>query len=394
MTISLNAEIVRIRAVEQAPTKQEAIQNAHWIIFEQALDKIIGASSYIGNIKTSFKTDIEKDFIEFQKNYYRNLKIKCNDLGEDGTECLVLASLNLDQIKAIVAEKSTNTTTMGRNSVQNLEIVLIDEVDNELSKDFISNLQGAINDNGNSLRLEDKGTQLGSKGNACDSIKREYEVYKKKGSSYKSVLISIKEKLNECKSNKDVKYLFKLSKLNFNTKGKDTYGNINGSLTYRIDMINVQTGRVDNAIRSANIESFAANKESLKFKLYEKAANVATREITNNLLKSIRVTSKTKKIDKIKKYDYFYTIILSGITYDSTNIEKIKFIKQIVKGYHAKAKRNSNESQDYEQVYNFGTNEEIDTEELIFDIYDKAKQASYIVQIEDKDNNIIIVRFQ
>ena len=148
-------------------------------------------------------------------------------------------------------------------------------------------------------------------------------------------------------------------------------------------MINVQTGRVDNAIRSANIESFAHNKENLKFKLYEKAANVAAREITNNLLKSIRVTSKTKKINKIKKYDFFYTIVLSGITYDSTNIEKIKFIKQIVKGYNAKAKRNSNESKDYKQVYNFGTDEEIDTEDLVFDIYNKAK-----------DNNVIIVKFQ
>ncbi len=394
LTISLNANIVRMRAVEQAPTKQEAIENAHWVIFEQALDKIIGASSYVGNIKTSFKTDMQKDFIEFQKTYFRSPKTKCNNLGENGYECLVLANLNLEQIKAIVADKSTNTTTMGKNSVQNLEIVLIDEVNNELSKDFISNLQGAVNDNGNSLRIEKKGTQLGVKGNKCNNIQRQYEQYKKKGASYKKALIKIEEKLNECKNNKDVKYLFKLTKIKFNTLGKDSYNNITGNLIYRINMIDVQTGKIDNAIRSANIEDFAPNKESLKFRLYQKAANVATREITNNLLKSIRLNSKTKKIAKIKKYDYFYTIILSGITYDSTNIDKIRFIKRIIKTYHAKAKRNTNESKDYEQVYNFGTNEEIDTEDLIFDIYEKAKQASYAVQIEDKDNNVIVVKFQ
>jgi len=394
LSVYLTAEIVRMRAVEQAPTKQLAIENAHWTIFEQALDKIIGASSYVGNIKASFKTDMEKNFIEFQKIYYRNLKTKCNDLGDDGIQCLVLANLNLEQIKAIVAEKSTSTTTMGANSVRGLEIVLIDEVDSELSRDFISNLQASINDNGNSLRIEKKGTQLGAKGNKCSDIKRQYTKYKKKGASYKSALIAIEKKLEECRSNQDVKYLFKLTKLKFQTQGVDSYGNINGSLTYRISMIDTQTGREDNAVRTANIDSFAPNKESLKFKLYKSAANSATREITNNILKNIRAKSKSKKISKIKKYNYFYTVILSGVTYDSKNRNKIKIIKDVIKKLGAKAKRNSQESSDFEQVYNFGTNDEIDTEDLVFAIYDMADAVGFKIQVKDNGNNIIVVRFQ
>jgi len=394
LSVYLTADIVRMRAVEQAPTKQLAIENAHWTIFEQALDKIIGASSYVGNVKTSFKEDMEKDFVEFQKTYYRNLKVKCNDLGNDGVQCLVLANLNLEQIKAIVAEKSTSTTTMGSNSVRGLEIVLIDEVDNELSRDFISNLQASINDNGNSLRIEKKGTQLGTKGNRCQDIKKQYDKYRKKGSSYKSTLVAIEKKLEECKNNQNVKYLFKLTKLKFQTQNRDSYNNINGNITYRISMIDTQTGKEDNAVRSANIESFAPNKESLKFKLYKEAANSATREITNNILKNIRAKSKSKKISKITKYDYFYTVILSGVTYDSKNRNKIKIVKDVIKKLGTKAKRNSQESSDFEQVYNFGLNEEIDTEDLVFDIYDMADAVGFKIQVKDKGNNIIVVRFQ
>ncbi|MFK5881998.1 MAG: hypothetical protein QM482_07270 [Sulfurospirillum sp.] len=394
LCMALSANMVRVRAAEQAPTKQEAIQNAYWVVFEQALDKIMGASSYVGNVKESFKADMDKDFVEFQKTYFRSPRTKCNNLGEDGYECLVLANLNLEQIKAIVAEKSNSSTTMGRDSVENLDIVLVDEVDNDLSRDFITNLQGSINDSGNSLRVVKKGTQVGARGNKCASIERQYKKYKAKGSAYKSALMAIKEKLQECKNNKSVNYLFKLTNLKFHLTGKDSYGNLNGSLIYRMNMLNTQTGRVDNAIRSKDIESFGATKDQLKFKLYRKAADIASREITNNILRSIRKKTRVKKVSKIKKYKYFYTIIISGVTYDSKNRNKIKIVKDVIKKLGARPKRNSAESKDFEQVYNFGTNSEIDTDDLVFDLYDMADAIGFKIQAKDKGNNIIVVRFQ
>ena len=394
LSVALGANMVRMKAVEQAPTKQEAIQDAYWVIFQQALDRVMGASSYVGNVKESFKTDMDKDFIEFQKTYFRNPRTRCNNLGEDGYECLVLANLNLEQIKAIVAEKSNSSTTMGRNSVENLDIVLIDDVNNDLSRDFITNLQGSINDNGNSLRIVKKGTQVGAKGNKCVSIEREYKKYRAKGSAYKSALVAIKQKLQECKNNKSVNYLFKLTNLKFHITGKDSYGNLNGSLIYRMNMLNTQTGRVDNAIRSKDIESFGATKDQLKFKLYRKAADIASREITNNILKSIRKKTRVKRVSKIEKYKYFYTVVISGVTYDSKNRNKIKIVKDVIKKLGARPRRNSAESKDFEQVYNFGTNSEIDTDDLAFDLYDMADAVGFKIQVKDKGNNIIVVRFQ
>ncbi len=391
--LSLNANMIKVRAVEQAPTKQEAIQNAYWVIFEQALDKILGASSYVGNVKDSFKSDFRKDFLNFRETYFRNPRYKCNNLKQDGYECLVVSNLNLDQIRAIVSEKSNSTTTMGRNGVQSLDIVLIDEVNSDLSRDFITNLQSSINDSGNSLRVEKKGTQVGVKGNKCEDLREKYIKYKRKGPAFKSAVRAINKKLKECKENKSVNYLFKLTKLKFSTLGKDSYNNTTGSLIYRMSMINTKTGRVDNAIRSKDVESFGENIDQLKFRLYKKAADVATREIVNNILKSLRKKSRIKKMAKVKKYEFLYTIILNGVTYDSKNRDKIKMIKSVVKNLGARARRNSKESSDFEQVYNFGTNSEIDPDDLTFDLYDRAKKLGYKIQIEDKGDNIIVVKF-
>ncbi len=393
-SLLLSAESLRIRTVERAPTKQEAIENAHWIIFEQALNKVLGASSYVGNVKQSFKDDMQKDFLGFQRKYFRNLIIKCNKLSEGGDECLVVASINLDKLKAIVGEKSNSSTTMGRHRVGKIQMVLIDNVANKLSHNFITQLQASVNDNGDRLRVEKKGTPVGKKGNKCSEIERERAIYAKKGKSYRAALRAIEKRLKQCRENQNVKYLFNLTDITFHLLGKDSYGNATGELSYTMNMVNTQTGRVDNAIRSGIKESFAPTKEQLIYKLCKIAANEASKEMTNNILKGVREKNREKSFSKLDKFKYNYTVILSGITYDAKNRKKLKMLKNVVKQFGAKARRNSIESKDFEQVYNFGTNDDIDTDDFTFALYDMAKSMGFNIEVTDKGNNIFVITFR
>ena len=45
------------------------------------------------------------------------------------------------------------------------------------------------------------------------------------------------------------------------------------------------------------------------------------------------------------------------------------------------------------QVYNFGTNKNIDTEDIVFALYDVANAEELKIQVENKDDNVIVVKF-
>lgn len=395
-SVVLNAaNIVRMKQVASAPTKQEAIEDAHWLMFESAIGKVLGQSSYGGSVSDSFKSDMEKDFLSFKKRHFKNDKAKCNNLGEDGYECLVLASMDLDKLKYDVSKKSNSSKTMGKSNVEGIEIVLVDEVDSKLSKRFTKEIHASSLETGSNLSVVKKGTQVGIKGNKCESIKAQREIYKRKGSAYKSALISIDKKLKDCQENKSVAYAFKLSSLEYiQNPQKDRYGSYTGELTYNISMINTQTGKEDNAVRSETVTSFAPSVNQLKSKLNKKAALKANSEMTNNILTSISKKTRKAKRKKAEKFDYYYTVILMGMTNDADDRNKRKIVKSVIKEIGAKAKKNNTESTDFEQVYNFGHNEELDLEEFGDMLYDMADSMALRIQVNQKSDDIIVVQFQ
>ncbi|MDF1875243.1 hypothetical protein JHD48_05820 [Sulfurimonas sp. SAG-AH-194-I05] len=396
LAVILDAKnMVRMKKVETAPTKQEATELAFWYMFEDALGKVLSSSSYDSNTADSFKSDMEKDFLEFRKTHFRSTKVKCNDLKEDGFECRVIASIDLDRLKSKVAKKNNSSTTMGKNALEDTIIVLIDDVDSDISKDFTKYVHAISLESGTDLRVEKKGTQVGVKGNKCESIKKQQKKYKRKGSSYQSVLDSINIKLKQCEENSDVKYLFKLTKLKFALDAeKDRYGSYTGSLTYALSMVNVQTGREANAIRPKTVESFHSNIDSLKAKLYEKAASLANAEMTSNMLKNTAKKQRKKKKRKVQHFEYMYTITVMGITNDADDRHKRKIIKESIKALGSKAKKNTKESSDFEQVYNFGSNEELDMEEFGDELYDMADSLGFRIKFTDKGDDIVVVQFQ
>jgi hypothetical protein len=345
-------------------------------------------------VANSFKSDMDKDFLSFKRTHFRNASSRCHNLGEDGYECKVIASLDLDKLKALVAKKANSSRTMGRDKVENLVIVFIDDINNEMSKDFDTNLHASINDTGNSLIVKTKGTQVGIKGNKCESLQQKKLKFQRKGRAYKTALEAVEKKLKECEENSDVQYLFKLKSLKYNRLGIDTYSRVVGSLSYRISMINVQTGREDNAVRAKIIKSFASDENSLKFKLFQKAADSASREIMSNILNSISKKHRKKSQKKFDKYENYYTVIVRGVTNDASDRNKLKIIRKSIKQLHAKPKRNYKESTDFEQVYNFGSNEELDMEDFSDNLYDMADSLDFRINVLNKGDNIMIVQFQ
>lgn len=396
LSVVLSARnMIRMKKVEQAPTKQEAVQNAYWFMFEDAMDKVLGSSSYGGNVIDSFKSDMNKDFLEFKKEHYRNPKEKCNNLGENGYECMVMASIDIDKLKYKVSEKSNSSSTMGKDGVEDIEIVLIDNVATKLSKRFTKEVHASSKETGTNLRVEKKGTPIGKKGNRCKALKKQQKLYKRKGASYQAALDAVEVKLDACENNTAVNYVFTLDELDVNIdEYKDRYGSYTGELTYNISMINTQTGKEDNAIRSETVSSFADSLNKLKSKLNKKAAIKINSEMTSNLLKTISKSSRTKSKSARVEYEFYNTIIVRGVTSDKSDRKKLKMVRSAVKSLKAKAKRNSKESAEFEQVYNFGTDEEIDPEDFADILYDNAEAAGFNINVSDEGDNITLVQFQ
>ena len=382
--------------LNQTFDKQSAIQNAHWNAFENILTELVGQYSYKGSIKKSFKKDFQKDFEEFKNEYFDFSTYQCENKQDDGFLCQVRGNINVDKIRAIISEKSNETTTMGKDQMSNLNIVLIDDISNENSKDFVSYLQADLNNSGHSFVLLGKGTPVGKKGNKCKSFEEKLKKYKKKGSSYESAVRAVQKKLDDCKENQDVEYAFSLDKLKIINAAKSTHGEYKSTLTYRIIMFNTQKGKRDQSIKPHVVTAYAQDTETLKLRLFEKASLKASSEMTSNLLGYISKKQKknSKKTKKMKKFDYMYTVILMDITNDGSDRGKRKLIRDAIKKFNAKPVRNSKESKDHEQVYNFGTNDDIDLEDFVDSIYDLADSIGIPVQITDDGNNILNIQFQ
>ncbi|MEA2110930.1 MAG: hypothetical protein U9P71_02660 [Campylobacterota bacterium] len=383
-----------VMGLNQSMNKNIAVENAHWSCFEQALKDIAGQQSYIGNVKKDFRKDFEKDFIGFQTKYFEFSTHKCEERGEDGFVCQVNANINVEKIRAFMSQKANSSKTMGKNRMGNLKIALVDNLDTDSSKDFVTFIQSSLNDSGHSLFVLPKGSLVGSKGNKCKAIEEQYNTYKKKGNSYKSAVKAAKKKLDECKENKDVQYSFELEKIDLDLAGKTTSNEVQGSLNYRIHMLNTQTGKRDYAIKSSLIRSVAQNEKALKFKLFEIGGKNVSKEITSNILNSITKKEDTKKFSKFNKNEYMYTVIMRGLTNDRGDRAKIKIVKDTVASVGVKLRKNRSESTDFEQVYNFGSDEEIDIENLKYELYDLADSIEIPIQVTDESDTILTVQFQ
>ena len=157
LTVMLDAKnMVRMKQVESGETRQIAVESAYWNMFEDALGKTIGDASYDGSIVKSFESDFNKDFRTFQRTHFKNTKVKCNDNGPDGFECMVMASMDLDRMRKLYSKKSNSSTAMGRNKIEDVEVVLIDDVGNKLSALFANELHAFSKKSGADLRVEKK----------------------------------------------------------------------------------------------------------------------------------------------------------------------------------------------------------------------------------------------
>lgn len=379
----------------QSFDKESAIKKATWINFENALNEIAGLSSYGGNIKNSFEKDFNKDYGGFIDKYMDvNIVKQCSKTQNNGFVCAVLSKINQDKLKRYLNKKTNSFSTMGKSRLKNIAISLIDNVFNEISKDFTTYLQSNIANSGNTLYLLKKGTPVGNKGNNCLAIKSQYEKYKKRGNSYKSALRAAKKRLEECKENKNIKYLFSLDKLDYRSS-QDSYSDTyEGSLTYRISTLNSQTGRADSAIKTNTVQSYANSESMLKTKLYEKASTIASSEITNNLLDYISHKNNTKIYSKLNSLKYNYTLVLVNITTDSEDRNRIRLVKNMIRKGGFKPIKNRLESSDYQQVYNFGSSKQLDLEDFMYDMYDMADSVGIKIDIADVGNNILEIQFR
>lgn len=397
LTIVVDAKnIVRMKSVETGNTREEAVVNAHWYMFKDAIDKVLGSSSYTGNVIDAFKSDMEKDFPDFKRTYFRNAKTKCKEIPGEGFECLVLASIDIDNLKAQVSQKANSSTTMGKDDLEGLDIVFVDNVASSLSDRFSKDLQKQANDNGVSLRVEKKGTPVGKKGNSCKELEQQYKLYKRKGPAYRKAVAQVESKLEKCKDNANTQFLLTLKSLDFHVDSqKDRYGSYNGELTYSIDMKNSQTGRSSSAITSETVTSYADSINKLKSNLNKAAAVKANSDIISNILKSISKKSRQKRNKKVRdKYENYYTVIIRGVTSDADDRNKLKIIRKAIKSFGAKPKKNFKESKDFEQVYNFGSNDEIDLEDFSDTLYDIAESNKFTIRVEEQGDNIVVVQFQ
>lgn len=378
----------------QSLDKNVAKQEAHWSAFESALEDLLDGEGVEGKIFTSFRNDFEKDYLTFRRKYFKSSNYECRNL-EDEFVCRVKSSnINLRKVTKYIKKKSNSTTTMGRNRMSKLDIVLIDNVSNSYSKDFITNLHKAVNDSGHSLDVLSKGTPVGKSGNKCEELKRQKKVFKRKGKSYLSALRGVERRLKQCEENIDVKYAFSLDKLEIDVIRKTSDNRVMGSLNYRIFMLNSQSGKREDSIESLLIKAIGSTKKDLDFILYKDASKEITRQITNNILSNISSSSEDKKISKFDKYEYMYTVKLVGLTNDRTDRSRIKIVKDSVKKYGSKLKKNRSEGDDFNQVYNFGSNTEIDLEELMYELYDIADSAGLQIKITDESDDILSVQFQ
>lgn len=379
----------------QAFDKEGAVKKATWINFENALSEIAGLSSYDGNIKKSFENDFKKDYVGFIDKYIdTNIVKQCSQTQDNGFVCSVLSQIKLDKLKRFLNKKTNSFSTMGKTRLKNIVISLIDNVSNENSKDFTTYLQSNIANSGNTLYLLKKGTPVGKKGNNCNSIKLQYEKYKKRGRSYRSAQKAAKKRLQECEENKNIKYLFSLAKLDYRFS-KDSYSQTyEGSLTYRILTLNSQTGRADSAIKTNTVQSYANSENILKTKLYEKASTIAASEITSNLLDHISNKNNAKTFGNLNSFAYSYTLVLVNITTDSEDRNRIRLIKDMIRKNGFKPMKNRLESSDYQQVYNFGSNQQLDLEDFMYDMYDMADSVGIKIDIADIGNNILEIQFR
>lgn len=393
LLVNLNGKVFQSPA--QKGDKESAIERATWMNFEKALSYIAGDQSISGSLVDSFKEDMNKDFEGFKEKYFDFSSHQCKELGEDGFYCEVKSNINLKKIRRHMKTKANSSRTMGKNTLSKLEIALIDNIDTEDSKTFRKALVSRMNKSGNKLYSLPKGTQVGRKGNKCKKFEQAYAKYKKKGDAYKVFADKAKQKLEQCDSNKEVMFAFSLAKLDFSHK-KTMLDELEGTLTCGIDIINAQTSRDDKTIDDIVVTTTEDSVEALKLKLYKKAAKIAASEISSNMLDHIAEKQVDKKFKKSKldSFEYMWTVVLMNATRDAADRPKLKVVREVIKKFGAKAKRNSQETKDFEQVYNFGTNEDIDVDDFIDELYDMTDSVGFQVQIEDNGNNVITIQFQ
>jgi len=380
-------------AKDQSISKEVAIQEAHWKAFELALENLTDSKAYLGKVSSSFRSDFEKDFNSFKRTYINSSFSQCNDLGEDGFVCKVKINVNEKKLRAFLKKKSNSTTVMGKSRVKSLNIVLIDNVGNSLSKQFTNVLHKYVNDSGHSLLVLPKGTPVGRKGNSCSDLEEQKKYFKQKGSSYRTALKATEKRLKECKENKNVEYSFRLESLNFNNEGKDSFGEYSGSLKYFIVMLNSQTGKREQPISLMYSSDIGGTIEQLKQNLYRTASTGIVKEINNNIFEVISSKKDKKKFSKLDSFTYMYTIKLVGLTGDREDRNKIRLIKSVVKKYGTKLKKNRSESDDFNQIYNFGTNSQIDLEEMSYELYDMADSVGLPINVTDEADDILSVQF-
>jgi hypothetical protein len=393
MIISLEANVKVYHGMAQLSTKEMAIQEATWKGFENALMEILGEDMQ-GSVINSFRKDMEIDFEEFKRKYTDFSSHQCQDLKDEGFYCEVQSNINFRKLRSFVKRKSKHSSTMGKNTLQSLDIALINNVATQDSESFINALISAVNKSGNNLYVLEKGSQVGKKGNHCKEIQRVYERVKKKGVSYQKAIDSAKRKLEQCEENKNVEYAFSLDVLTFNEIGKTDLDEIEGDLTCEISMFNAQTGKRNKSIDPMVVHDVDSTVAKLKVYLYKQMAIKVSEQFTENMLDYISTKNDTKKVKKLEKFDYVYTIILMGLTNDSEGRGIKRVFKDGVKKMGYKIKKVSAESSDFKQVYNFGTNEEIDVEDLTDSLYDISDSIGIPVQITDDGNNILNVQFQ
>jgi len=391
MSMELNAKV--FQSMAQFPTKEMSIQEATWKGFENALMEIIGEDME-GSIVNSFKKDMEIDFEAFKRKYTDFSTYQCQDLQDDGFYCEVQSNISFRKLRSYIKKKSTKSKTMGKDTLDSLDIALVNNVSTKDSKSFLNALISAVNKSGNNLYILEKGTQVGIKGNYCKEIQKAYETVKKKGSSYQHAIDSAKKKLEECKQNKSVEYAFSLDVLTFNKIGKTDLDEIEGDLTCEISMINSQTGKRNRSIEPLVLQDVDSSKRKLKVYLYKQMAVKVSEQLTENMLDYISTKNNKKQTRKIQKLEYMYTVILMGLTNDSQGRGIKRIFKDGIKKMGYKIRRNATESTDFEQVYNFGINEEIDIEDFMDELYDLSDSVAIPIQITEDGNNILNIQFQ
>ena len=399
IAFSLEAKIYT--SFKQKDTKDEAIQEAVFSNFKKALVEVLGDAGYDGALIKFYKIEIRKDFEAFKNEYIEFSNIQCKDKKDSGFYCEVQSSINSNRLRRLVKKSSNSKKVMGKHRLNKLNLVLIDKVNTKNSKSFINSLQASFNKTGHSLTKVEEEVFIKKKDSRCRKIKRNYLKYKKKGASYKNQTVRLKEELDSCNEdlNKNLKfaesveYIFSLVELEFSDIKKTDLDEIEGTLSCQIDILNKLTGQVEQSIDTISVNEVDDNKRGLELTLYKTVAKKATRELTTLMMDNIASKQIKKEDEKINNFEYMWTVTLLGVTADRQDSSKRKIMKSVMKKF-GRPNRDSQESKDNEQVYSFGTNDDIDVEDFMDEMYDAADSVGFKIQITDNGNNIVTIQFQ